>query len=316
MAEDQQNNPDENQQPPEPPSPPSSEPQDNPPTDSSETTPANQTSEHIQQQLPNIIVKYEKADDTQAVTANQISNRMFWATVVSSIISFGLLVATFFVWKATQGSVDVANAALKDEHVKDSLTRISDSIALRKQDSFYRQNGQTTHLVYQLDSTSLRQQLQNFSRSWKQYEIENKVYFVILGFGDTITPNGRYNSTIRVVNAGKTPAQLISLKRKNEIDSIYPLTNFVYNPIDTNSMGGDILPPGGTKEFISSSIPLPPDTYQKMSDHKLFLYIHGEIAYLDLVFHKRKVFKYCIYYDRHSNRWQFIPTTHNGTFPK
>jgi len=212
-------------------------------------------------------------------------------------------------------AVTVAENALRDSRNKDSLTEISDSVQLRKQDSFYRQNGQATHLVYQLDSAGMSQQLRNLNKSWKEYEIENKVYFVILGFRDTTTPAGRYNTMVEILNAGRTPALLLSMKRKNEIDSTYPLKKFMYDPIDTNSMG-DILPPTGTKILTSSSIPLPPDIYKKLSDHKLFLYIHGEILYKDLISQKTKVFKYCIYYDLPTHRYQFVPPEHNGEFMK
>jgi hypothetical protein len=295
MAEDQQNNPDQNQQSPEPPSPPSGEHQDSPPADSSETTPANQTSEYVQQQLPNIIVNYEKADDIQAIRANQIGNRMFWATVVSGGIGFGLLIATFFVWKATQGSVDVANTALSDEHRKDSLARITDSITLRRQDSMFQVNRLDVQNRFRLDSNSTADQIKvlkgTLAETKREFKASNEPYLNItearMIFRDSPIAIG---ISYQLENLKPLPAQIIS-----------KIIKYTYSPIDTlnvdsifntvkaspdlsNAKNGYVIKeaPIPVETMIDGRRGLTPNAYLSIKSNNEWFYIICIIKYKDL----------------------------------
>jgi len=106
---------------------------DNSPKHREDASAPNQACRYEAQQPPNIIIQRDKPDDTQAVRANTIANRMFIASIAGSIISLGVLVATFFIWKATQDSVQVAHDALADSHTKDSTASVNEKVAQGRQ---------------------------------------------------------------------------------------------------------------------------------------------------------------------------------------
>jgi|GEM_PF-3671212 len=245
---------------------------DNSPKHREDASAPNQACRYEAQQPPNIIIQRDKPDDTQAVRANTIANRMFIASIAGSIISLGVLVATFFIWKATQDSVQVAHDALADSHTKDSTASVNEKVAQGRQDStnraflnkasqsaeastasanallewkdIGRENYELSRSVF--DSTVsankasiaisqkvLQAQIDALEKAQKNFQTQNEPYLQIgAPTFDTPGVTKQFSVSFEVQNLGNYPAKIVAEKLKFEGCELPPIANSFSYPED------------------------------------------------------------------------------------
>ena len=256
---------------------------DNVEKDTNDSTTADKTGYEIHKEWPNVIVNMQKDVPPKNITGNVIS-------LLYTLLTAGLLIATYNILSATKDSVRVAQDALVEVRRKDSIDKISDSISAIKQDSIF-------HARFKLDSTNTAQQIQTMKSSLvaskNEFKSLNAPYLEITNPVIEFSDNPlEIKISYFLENLKPFPAQIITKSQslilhpssRLNADSIFkkiPISADIYSNGKNAYMIKETPFPfhGGFTEKMG----LTKDWYEAAKNNQVWLYIANIIKYRDLI---------------------------------
>jgi hypothetical protein len=156
---------------------------------------------------------------------------------------------------------------------------------------------------------SINISLASLQAAMNNFQIENRAYIFLSSFhADSLKPNGRQHIYVDIKNFGKTPAFVLYVFRRFDIDTTIFFNRFKYAANDVQSINLFYAPGNDANIPINTRV-VGPEIYDLVIKNKIMFYIHGEINFLDMATQHYTVHTFCFRVFPNGN---FLPTPYHN----